>query len=103
LLARLLHVGAITWRLAKWSAAAGTVLLLLEWLTRGADARWSAAPWLVAGVVLLFLWERYGLGHTALACGRIARWIAMGVLALLGGTGAWLAAHLLATLLRALA
>jgi hypothetical protein len=103
LLGRVLHAGAVAWRLAKWSVVAGVVLLLLEWLTRGVDAAWIAAPWLAAGVLLLFLWERYGLAQTALATGRITRWIVTCTIALLGGAGTWLAAHGLAALARALA
>jgi hypothetical protein len=96
-----LHAGAVGWRLAKWSLVAGTALALLEWLTRGADSPWIAAPWLAAGALLVFLWERYGLAESALATGRFTRWIATCVIVLLGGTATWLVARAIAAVLRA--
>lgn len=97
-----LHVGAVAWRLAKWSAAGGAVLVLLERVTRDSDTAWIAAPWLAGGVLLMFLWERYGLAQAALATGRVTRWIATIAIAVLGGAGTWLAAHAIAALLRAI-
>jgi hypothetical protein len=91
-LGRLLHAAAVASRLARWSLAAGTALALLERLTREVDSPWIAAPWLAAGALLVFLWERYGLADSALATGRFTRWIATGAIVVLGGAGAWLVA-----------
>lgn len=102
LLGHLLHVAAVAWRLAKWSMVGGAILALLERVTRDSDTAWIAAPWLAAGALLMFLWERYGLADTALATGRVTRWIATVAIAVLGGAGTWLAAHAIAALLRAL-
>jgi hypothetical protein len=102
LLARVLHVGAVAWRLAKWSIVGGAILALLERVTRDADTAWIAAPCLAAGVLLTFLWERYGLAQSALATGRVTRWIATIAIAVLGGAGTWLAAHAIAAVLRSL-
>lgn len=102
LLAWILHVGAVAWRLAKWSIVGGAVLLLLERVTRDSDTAWIAAPWLAGGVLLMFLWERYGLAQSALATGRFTRWIATVAIAVLGGAGTWLVAHAIAAVLRTL-
>lgn len=91
-LGRLLHAGAVAWRLAKWSLAAGAALAAVEALTAGAGAQWSAVAWLTAGTLLVLLWERYGLADSALATGRISRWIVTGAIVLCGGALAWLVA-----------
>jgi hypothetical protein len=102
LLGRLLHVGAVAWRLAKWSIVGGAILAALERLTRDSDSAWIAAPWLAAGALLMFLWERYGLAQSALATGRFTRWVATVAIAVLGGAGTWLAAHAIAAIVRSL-
>lgn len=95
LLGKLLHAGAVAWRLAKWSLAAGATLAVLEWLTARAELPWQAGAWLAAGALLLLLWERYGLADSALATGRVSRWIVTAVIVLCGGGLAWLVASAL--------
>jgi hypothetical protein len=98
LLGRLLHAGVVGWRLTKWSTTAGAVIVAAEWLTRDADALWSAAAWLVGGALIILLWERYGLAESAIGTGRVNQGIATFLIALLGGSATWFTAHVLTAL-----
>lgn len=91
-LARVLHLAAVAWRLAKWSVAAGIGLAVLHLVFRPAGSGWLAGAALAWGVLSLAMWERYGLADTALAAGRLARWAVTLALVVLAAAGAWITA-----------
>lgn len=97
-LARLLHFAAVAWRLAKWSVAAGIGLAVLHLVVRPAGSGWLAGGALAWGLLSLAMWERYGLANTALAPGRLARWVVTLVLVMLAAAGAWITALLAAAI-----
>lgn len=91
-LARLLHLAAVAWRLAKWSVGAGIGLAVLHLVFRPAGSGWLAGAALGWGLLSLAMWERYGLADTALVPGRLARWAITLVLVVLAAAAAWLTA-----------
>jgi hypothetical protein len=93
LLGALLQLGAMAWRLVKWCVAAGFALALLNQFTAATDSLWSAAGWLVAGALLVFLWERYGIADVAFGAGRRQRLLAVATLLALALAGTWVVAH----------
>ncbi len=102
LLGALLQFGAIAWRLVKWCVAAGVALALLGRLTAAADPVLGVAGWIAAGVLLVFLWERYGLADTTFGASPRQRVFGLAALLAAAGAGTWAVGHFVGALALAL-